>query len=119
MYGILADTVVFIHLLWILFLVMGAYWGRKYVPAMVLHIGGLAFAGAMQVFGWFCPLTHLEVWLRERGPGGAYPGSFIAHYAEKLVYVDVTGTIISVLTVILIVANGLAYWSAFRKKKAK
>lgn len=115
LYGVLADIVVVIHLLWILFLISGAYWGRKRRPVMAVHASGLLFSIAMQVFGWHCPLTHIEVWLRaKQNPLQTYPGSFIAHYAEKLVYIEISPLIIFVLTVILVGVNGWAYRRAFR-----
>lgn len=115
-YRVLADIVVVTHLLWIFFLITGAYWGRKHRPVMIMHGAGLVFAVVMQVFGWYCPLTHLEVWLRERqGVGESYPGSFIAHYVENLVYLEVTGRMIFMLTLILLAVNGWMYWKAFKK----
>ncbi len=77
---------------------------------MAIHGAGLVFAIVSQIFGWYCPLTHLEVWLAEKqGAARAYPGSFIAHYAEKLVYIDVPPALIFVLTLILITANAWIY----------
>jgi hypothetical protein len=117
-YGIFADVVVLAHLLWILFLIGGACWGRTNGMVMLVHVAGLGFAVASQIFGWYCPLTYLEVWLREKqGTARAYPPSFIAHYAEKLVYVDVSPRIIFVSTVILIIVNVWIYTRAFRKTR--
>ena len=63
-YSILADITVVLHFLWILFLVFGAFPGRRYKWIKVIHIGGVIYALVIQVFGWYCPLTHLEAWLR-------------------------------------------------------
>ncbi len=116
-YRVLADIVVVVHLLWILFLVAGAYWGVRYRPVMMIHGAGLVFAMVSMVFGWYCPLTHLEFWLMEKArPSLTYHGSFIAYYAKKLVYIDVPAFIIFVLTLVLIAVNGWLYWKAFRKK---
>ncbi len=116
-YGILADTVVLVHLLWILFLIVGAHWGRKHRPVMVVHGVGLVFAVVSQVFGWYCPLTHLEVWLRKRqNSAQAYHGSFIAHYAEKLVYIDVSPGIILALTLVLVGLTVRIYGRAFKRR---
>lgn len=116
LYGFFADIVVVIHFLWILFLITGAYWGRRHPSLMVVHGTGLVFSVVIQVFGWYCPLTHLEVWLRERqGLGGSYPGSFIAHYAEKLVYLEVSREIVFILTLVLVAVNAYLYRTAFRK----
>jgi hypothetical protein len=105
-----ADFVVFIHFLWILFLVFGAFIGRRHFWVKILHIGGLGFAVIMQIFGWYCPLTHLEVWLRQRqNPMLTYRGSFIIHYIEKIVYIELSPWIIFVLTLILIAASAYIY----------
>ena len=116
-YRVLADIIVVVHLLWILFLVAGGYWGVKRRLVMMIHGAGLVFAMVSQVFGWYCPLTHLEAWLMEKArPSTAYHEPFIAHYAKKLVYIDVPAFAIFVLTLVLIAVNGWLYWRAFRKK---
>ena len=118
LYRVLADIVVVTHLLWILFLIAGAYWGRKHRAVMVVHGAGLAFAVVSQVFGWYCPLTHLEIRLvAEQNPALAYPGSFLAHYAEKLVYINVAPAILFVWTLVLVGVTALIYWRAFKKAK--
>jgi hypothetical protein len=64
----------------------------------------------IQIFGWYCPFTHLEIWLRNRhDPGLSYTGSFIINYVEKVVYLDVSFNLIFVLTIILIVVNLIIY----------
>jgi hypothetical protein len=111
-YKILADLVVVAHLLWIVFLLFGALIGVRYRPVKYLHIAGLGYAIVMQVFGWFCPLTHLEVFLRAKhDPSLGYSGSFISYYLEKIIYVEISGTIIFVLTVVLCAFNAFVYLS--------
>ncbi len=109
-YKIAADFTVLIHFLWIVFLLLGAFIGKKYWTVKILHIAGLVFAVIIQIFGWYCPLTHLEVWLRQRhDPFLTYSGSFIIHYLEKLVYIELTPGIIFVLTLILISVSTFLY----------
>jgi polyferredoxin len=38
--------------------------------------------------GVLCPLTTLEMALRERAGDAVYPGSFIAHWLEALLYYE-------------------------------
>ncbi len=115
-YGILADVVIIVHLLWILFLIAGSYWGSRHRPVMIIHGAGLVFALISQLVGWYCPLTILEVWLQgKRNAAQAYPGSFIAHYAEKLVYIDLSPGIIFALTLALVGITIGNYWRVFRK----
>ena len=66
-YKVLADLVMFAHFLWILFLILGGIWGVKIRVVKVVHIGALAFAFVINVFGLTCPLTDLEVWLAGKG----------------------------------------------------
>jgi len=113
LYKILADAVVLIHFLWIVFLLLGALWGRRNRTVKIFHLSGLAFALIIQIFDWFCPLTHLEVWLRDRhNPGLTYTGSFIIHYVEKIIYIEISPTIILIVTLLL---GGLNVWIYLRK----
>ncbi|HEX9022617.1 MAG TPA: DUF2784 domain-containing protein [Geobacteraceae bacterium] len=109
-YGVLADGVVLFHFLWILFLIFGGVWGRRCRTVRVLHIPAVAFAFIVEVCDWYCPLTHLEVWLRERqSPAGGYAGSFIAHYLEKVIYIQLPRWVIVLLAVLLVAGNLLLY----------
>jgi hypothetical protein len=112
---ILADFVVLVHFLWIVFLFLGAIWGSKHKAVKIVHLSGLLFAILIQVFDWYCPLTHLEFWLRSKhDPALAYTGSFIVHYVEQIVYIEVSRPLILVLTVFLL---GFNTWFYLRKKK--
>ncbi len=109
-YKILADAVVFIHFLWIIFLISGAFLGINYKAVKVIHISGLIFAFAIQIFDWHCPLTHLEVWLRlKHDPSLSYTGSFLIHYVEKIIYNGLPQYVIAMLTVFLCVFNAWIY----------
>jgi hypothetical protein len=109
-YGLLADGVVGIHFLWIMFLIFGGIWGRKHRVIKSVHIAGLAFALIINIFGWYCPLTDLEVWLRQRqGTSQGYAGTFIGHYLEKLVYIQLPPRTVLILTILLVLFNGWLY----------
>ena len=107
-YKIAADGVTVIHLGWILFLIFGAIWGRNVRFVKWLHLGGLLFSIILQVRGWYCPLTYLEVELRRKhDPSLDYAGSFIAQYAERLVYMEVPAQAVFVVTLGVI---GFSLW---------
>jgi hypothetical protein len=117
-FSVIADIVVLVHFLWIVFLIIGAVAGVRYRAVKIVHLAALAFAFVIQIFGWYCPLTHLEIWLRNRhDPGLSYAGSFIAHYLEKIVYLDVSYNTIFVLTIVLIVFNAVIYGRRKAEKK--
>ncbi len=110
LYKVLADIVVLIHFLWIVFLIFGGFLGRKNKVVRYFHTFGLAFAVIIQIFGWYCPLTLLEVWLRSKhDPSVAYKGSFIIHYLEKLIYIEISPLILFLITLFLIGVNFFVY----------
>jgi len=114
-YKILADGVVVIHFLWIVFLFIGAIWGIKNKPLKIFHLSGLIFAFVIQILDWYCPLTHLEVWLRSKHTSSlTYTGSFIIHYIEKIVYIEFSRFLVLVFTFFLC---GLNLWIYLKKKK--
>jgi len=110
LYKIIADSVVVIHFLWIAFLIFGAFLGIKNAIARVIHITGLIFAVTIQLFDWYCPLTHLETWLRSKyEPTVSYTGSFIIHYIEKIVYIELSRSLIFILSILLCAINASFY----------
>ena len=114
-YKVIADIVVFIHFLWIVFLIFGAFWGIRNKAVMTFHVSGLAFAFIIQIFDWYCPLTHLEVWLRSKhDPALAYTGSFIIYYVERMVYIEISRYSIFIFTVFLC---GFNIWFYLVRKK--
>lgn len=114
-YKIIADGVVLAHFLWIVFLIFGAFLGKKSKIIKIFHIAGLVSAFIIQIFDWYCPLTHLEMWLRSKhNPALAYPGSFIIHYTEKIIYIGLSRHLIIIFTVLLC---GFNAWIYLRKKK--
>lgn len=102
-----------LHFVWILFLAGGFIIGRRVRWVMWLHLAALVYSVLLQAFSWICPLTYLEVWLRSRaGSGEPYGGSFIAHYLEKIIYMEVPRSLIFFLTVLVIGISAAAYYKA-------
>jgi hypothetical protein len=111
---ILSDFIVLVHFLWILFLIFGALLGVRNKTIKYIHLSGLFFAILIQVFGWYCPLTHLEFWLRSRhDPSIGHAGSFIIYYMERLVYLEIPPTGILLATIGLVAFN---LWIYLRKR---
>lgn len=81
-----ADLVVVLHGLFILFAVFGGllgFWRRWLVW---LHLPAVAWAALVVIMGWTCPLTPLELKLRQLAGGAGYQGGFIEHYLMPLIY---------------------------------
>lgn len=114
-YGFLAEFVVLVHLAWIVFLIGGAVVGRRVRWVRRLHLAGLGFAMLLTAGGWICPLTYFEVWLREQGGGGGYRGTFLGHWAERLVYWEVPRWVV-LLGVVMVAAVSMA---AYGRKRTR
>ncbi len=116
-YKIAADFVVLLHFSWIIFLIVGAFIGRQYRWVKIFHIGGLSVAVVLQILGWYCPLTYLEVWLRQmHNPLGGYSGSYIINYVQKLIYVELSAGMILISTILLVLMSA---WLYLHKPKTK
>jgi TRAP-type uncharacterized transport system fused permease subunit len=108
--SIAADMTVILHLAWIIFLIFGALPGRRYKWIKRVHVCGLIFALIIQTAGWYCPLTYLEIWLRNmRDPLTSYSGSFIINYVDRIVYLEISRSAVFAATVFLIFVNVLIY----------
>ena len=111
-YKILADAVIVVHFLFILFMLLGflltAYalvFRQKFFDWWLfrsLHLLGIFYVSSLSILGKYCPLTILENGLRLRYEvTSVYSGSFIVNYLEKLVYPDVNPLLIQIPTVFL------------------
>ena len=108
-YKIIADIIVVLHFIWIIFMLLGfflticGFFRKKYFDYWLfrtLHLLGILFVGILTVLQRFCPLTILENLSRARySPESTYPGSFIVHYIENLVYPDINQTLLRLGTV--------------------
>lgn len=112
-----ADGLVLVHLLWIGFILFGALVGRRRRWVKWLHVGALAFSLCLQLFRWVCPLTYLEAWLRRQyDPALTYRGDFIAYYAERLVYLQVSPPALFVATLLVVGCSAWMYGVSPRQR---
>ena len=84
--GLAADAVVVLHLLFILFVVLGGLLTWRWARAVWLHLPAAAWGTLIELAGWVCPLTPLENRLREAGGEAGYPGGFVEHHVAAVVY---------------------------------
>ena len=85
-YKLLADLVLLIHFLFVLFSSLGALLIIRWRKILWLHLPAAFWSAAIEFSGKICPLTPLENWLRIRGGGAVYTGDFIGQYLLALVY---------------------------------
>src|ERR1700757_2514074 len=108
-YSSLAISVLFLHALYILWVVFGALLTRSRPTLRWLHIASLVWGILTELLPWPCPLTVLENWLE--GNAGVEPakGGFLLHCLDKLVYPDISATALTIGAVIICVLN-LAFY---------
>ena len=85
-YRALADLVLALHLVFVLFVVLGGLLVLRWPSAAWLHIPAAIWGVLIEFTGWICPLTPLENSLRTRGGEAGYNGGFIEHYIQPLLY---------------------------------
>jgi hypothetical protein len=109
LYSSVAILVLFLHALFILWVVFGALVTRSRPVLRWLHIASLVWGILTELLPWPCPLTVLENWLEAKAGAQPYQGGFLLHYLDKLVYPDISGTVLTVAGVIICALN-LAFY---------
>jgi len=98
MYQFLANAVLIAHVGIVLFIIggllltlLGAALGWKWVKNFwfrALHLVGIAYIAMEAWLGIVCPLTTLELWLREQAGQTVYEGDFIAHWMRQIMFYE-------------------------------
>lgn len=115
-YRWLADAVVLVHALFIVFVVCGGFlvWRRRWVAAV--HVPCAVWGILVEYQGWICPLTPLENALRARAGAHGYSGGFVEHYVLPTIYPSgLTHRTQVVLGTIVLLTNVLAYAVLLRR----
>ena len=109
LYSALATAVLFLHALFILWVVFGALLTRSRPILRWLHIASLIWGILTEVLPWPCPLTLLENWLEGRAGVEPYQGGFLLHYLDKLVYPDISANVLTIAGVVVCLSNLALY----------
>lgn len=86
--GVLADVVLVVHGLFIVWVVLGAFAVWRWPVLAAVHLPALAWGVWIEVSGGICPLTPLENSLRRAAGQTGYSGGFIEHYVGGAIYPD-------------------------------
>ena len=76
LYSALATAVLFLHALFIVWVVFGALFTRSRPILRWLHIVSLIWGILTELLPWPCPLTLLENWLEQKAGVEPYQGGF-------------------------------------------
>lgn len=117
-YLILADLVMLLHFVFIIFAVLGALLVARWPRLIWLHLPTALWALGIEFYGGICPLTPLENWLRIQGGKADFSGSFIQHYIGAVIYPgEMTTTLRIMLGLGLLAINlGLYSWIIKRRR---
>ncbi|MGV2865182.1 DUF2784 domain-containing protein [Achromobacter sp. AGC39] len=120
-YRILADLVLVVHGLFVAFVVFGGLLALWRPRMAYRHLPALAWGAVVVGMGLICPLTPLEVSLRQQAGQEGYAGGFIEHYLLGVIYPEgITRETQMGLAAVLIVGNLVIYtlWARRRRRAA-
>ena len=83
---LLANTLLVIHFLFIIFALFGGLLLIRYRWIIWLHVPAFIWAAVISFAGWICPLTPWEVSLRKAAGQKGYTGGFIEQYITPVIY---------------------------------
>lgn len=108
-YSSLAIFVLLLHALFILWVVFGSLLTPPRPILRWLHIASLVWGILTELLPWPCPLSLLENWLEAKAGVDPYQDGFLLHYLDKLVYPDISATVLTVAGVLVCVLNLALY----------
>lgn len=122
LFRLAADTVLLLHLAFILFALLGALLAARWRWLVWVHLPAAAWGFYVELTGRVCPLTDWENHFRRLAGQAGYAESFIEHYLLALIYpAGLTREIQFVLAGIVVIVNVALYawlwrrWRASRK----
>jgi hypothetical protein len=117
---LLADAVLALHVALVVFVVGGlvvvvagnlAGWRWVNRPIFRLaHAAAIAVVVAEAWFGLACPLTTLEMGLRQRAGASTYGGGFIEHWLQWLLYYDAPAWVFVTLYTVFGLLVAATWW---------
>ena len=115
-YNFFADLVVFLHVSFVLFVMLGGFlvlW-KSYIAWY--HIPAVIWGAGIEFLGWICPLTFLENLLRAKGGDKSYATGFIEHYIMPILYPAVlTRKMQMGLGILVLGVNIAVYWTLWQR----
>lgn len=108
---ILADLIIILHLLFIVFTVFGGLLTLWRPWLAMLHLPAAGWGAYIEISGNFCPLTPLENhFIRAAGDKG-YTGGFIEHYLIPVIYPPALTSDIQIFLGIFVIAFNLIVYA--------
>jgi len=118
LYRALADLVVAGHVAFVVFVVLGALLVLRWPRAAFVHVPCALWGAWVELAGWVCPLTPLEVHLRIAAGEAGYAGGFLDRYVVPVLYPgELTRPVQVGLGVVVVLVNVATYALVIRKAR--
>ena len=116
----LAELVIAIHAAFVVFVVAGGLLGLRWPKLLWVHAPAAIWGIVVEYAGFVCPLTPLEVALRQRAGNAGYGGGFIEHYVEALLYPSgLTRDLQIALGTAALLVNLVVYWYVLQRSRRR
>lgn len=120
LYRILADLVLVLHGLFVVFVVAGGLLALRWPRAAWVHLPMAAWGAWVELGNRICPLTPLENYLRRAAGDAGYQGGFLERYLFGALYPEgLTRETQLVLGLLVIVVNVGVYTVVWRRRRTR
>ena len=109
-HGLLADLVLALHACFILFVVLGGLLVLQWPRMAWVHVPAVFWGVVVEMTGWVCPLTPLEVSFRRAAGGTGYDTTFLERYLVPLIYPSTLTREVQVALGVLVLTFNLAVY---------
>jgi hypothetical protein len=117
-YHLAADLLLIVHLAFVGFVLFGALLVLRWPRLLWFHVAAVLWGVLVEFTGVVCPLTPVEVRLRQLGGEVGYQGDFIGHYLTTMLYpAGLTRALQIGLGLVALVPNAVAYGYLLLRKK--
>jgi len=100
---IYVNILLTLHLIWIVFLIIGGLLILRWSFLVWIHMGGLLFSLFLNLLDLYCPLTYLEDIIRTRTGVRLYgEESFLSYYLRRIIYPDIDQEILRIGEIIFV-----------------
>ncbi len=118
LFRIAADTILLLHLSFIIFAILGALLAFRWRWMPFVHLPAAAWGVVVELTGRICPLTYLENHFRQKAGQAGYDDSFIEHYLLNIIYpAGLTQEVQYFLGGFVLVINVAIYSALFRNRR--
>ena len=122
-FRVLADLVLLVHFGFVVFVALGGLLALRWRRVAFVHMPVAVYGVLIELVGFVCPLTPLEVSLRRRGGEAGYEGGFIEHYVTATLYpAGLTREVQFGLAALVAIINAVVYtiwWRKYRTRPAQ